>query len=233
MKPDELKALRRGASLSQADLAEKLNLSQALVSNWESGKSDIKGETLEKIRSVLGTLEESVTESPLASWISKARMSKGMSVPELANASGITPQAIYRIESGKTTNLRDATKKKLEKALDSKLSEEAEVEVSEDAEVVGLGALEDFDPHSDSERPALPGIYVLYDISDRPVYVGEGSNVKKRIKDHEEKFWFKRPIVESASWIRVEETELRKQIERILIKFLKSNAVINKQNVER
>ena len=101
------------------------------------------------------------------------------------------------------------------------------------AEVQGLGSLVDFDPHADDERPEEPGIYVFYDISERPIYVGEARNVRIRIRGHEEKFWFKRPIVESASWIRVEDEILRKQIETLLIKFLKSNAVINKQNVER
>lgn len=62
---------------------------------------------------------------------------------------------------------------------------------------------------------------------------GEDSNVRTRINDHEEKFWFKRPIIESASWIRIEDATLRKQIEALLIKFPKSNAIISKQHVER
>jgi len=39
--------------------------------------------------------------------------------------------------------------------------------------------------------------------------------------------------VEGAAYIVVAEKPLREQIERVLIKFLKSNAVINKQEVER
>ena len=74
---------------------------------------------------------------------------------------------------------------------------------------------------------------MLYDISERPVYVGEGRDVRSRIKEHEEKFWFKQPIVESASWIKIKDSKLRSQIEKLLIKFLKSNAVLNKQNVDR
>jgi len=54
---------------------------------------------------------------------------------------------------------------------------------------------------------------VLYDISDRPIYVGEGANVRSRIKDHEEKPWLKRRIVESASWIKISDGKLRGQIE--------------------
>jgi len=120
-----------------------------------------------------------------------------------------------------------------ETALGTQVPPDTAAGIAEEAAVPGLGSLEDFDPHSDSDRPTEPGIYVLYDISERPVYVGEGKNVRKRIKDHEEKFWFKRPIVETASWIQVKDDTLRVQIETLMIKFLKSNAVINKQNVER
>jgi hypothetical protein len=45
--------------------------------------------------------------------------------------------------------------------------------------------------------------------------------------------WFKSPIVSTAAYIKIEEGGLRKKIETILIRFLKRNAVINKQNVER
>lgn len=229
----KIKEFRLGAGLSQAELGERVGVSQVLVSNWERGVSDPNERQEASLRRVLGYGADSVAGSPLAAWVSKARLELNLSVPELAYKANLTPPAVYRIESGVTRNLRATTQKKLEKALGSKLSEEAADEVAEEASVIGLGALEDFDPHVDSERPAQSGIYVLYDISERPVYVGEGGNVKKRIRDHEEKFWFKRPVVESASWIKVENAELRKQVETILIKFLKSNAVINKQNVER
>ena len=88
---------------------------------------------------------------------------------------GLTPPAIYRIEAGVTRNLRDATRKKLENALGSVLPADAAQEVAQESEVAGLGTFEDFDPHIDSDRPTGPGIYVFYDISERPIYVGEGS----------------------------------------------------------
>jgi transcriptional regulator with XRE-family HTH domain len=171
--------------------------------------------------------------SPVAAWLSKSRNKLGWSVPELAEKAGLTSPAIYRIEAGITRNLRKSTRDKIEKALGTSLPEDAAKTLSDEAQVSGLGVLEDFDPHSDGERPKEPGIYVLYDISERPVYVGEGANVRNRIKEHEEKFWFKRPIVESASWIKITDAALRVQIETLLIKFLKSNAVLNKQNVDR
>lgn len=74
---------------------------------------------------------------------------------------------------------------------------------------------------------------MLYDISERPIYVGQGSDIRNRIRAHQEKFWFKRPIVETAAYVKIEEKNLREKVEKLLIRFLKSNAVINKQNVER
>ena len=171
--------------------------------------------------------------SPIAAWLTKARSAKGWSIPELAHYTGLTPPGVYRIESGVTRSLREATRKKLEKALGESVPADTAADIAKEASIKGLGRLEDFDPHVDDDLPAEPGIYVLYDVSERPVYVGEGKNVRKRIRDHAEKFWFKRPIVETASWIRVDDDILRLQIETLMIKFLKSNAVINKQNVDR
>jgi len=73
----------------------------------------------------------------------------------------------------------------------------------------------------------------LYDISDRPLYVGQGSAIDKRVRSHNEKFWFKPPIVESASYVRIDDKTLRERVEEVLIKFLKSNAIINKRFVDR
>jgi transcriptional regulator with XRE-family HTH domain len=231
-----LREARIRVGLSQGELAEKLDVAQPTISNWERERGEPSEEQKKILRKVLDLAEgkNSVADaSPLAAWLTRARLAKGWSVPELAHNAGLTPPAVYRIESGGTRNLRAATRKKLENALAASVPEDTAKELAEEAEVQGLGALEDFDPHLDSDRPSEPGIYVLYDISERPVYVGEGGNVRKRIKDHEDKFWFKRPIVESASWIKVEDATLRNQIETLLVKFLKSNAVINKQNVER
>jgi len=64
--------------------------------------------------------------------------------------------------------------------------------------------------------------------------VGQSRDIRRRIRtDHLEKFWYRRPIVEKASYVRVADVRLRDQLERTLIKFLKSNAVLNKQQVDR
>lgn len=233
---DNLREARIRNGFSQGELAEKLEVAQATISNWERGRGAPSTQQESFLRTVLGldpTADNTDNASPLAAWLTKARTQKGWSIPELAHAAGVTPPSVYRIEAGVTRNLRDATKRKLELALGTQVPADTAAEVAEEATVKGLGSLEDFDPHVDNERPTEPGIYVFYDISERPIYVGEGKNVRRRIRDHEDKFWFKRPLVESASWIQVADDTLRVQIETLMIKFLKSNAVINKQNVDR
>jgi hypothetical protein len=60
-----------------------------------------------------------------------------------------------------------------------------------------------------------------------------GKSIANHISDHQDKFWFERPIVERAAYVPVKDEKLRRQVETVLIKFLKSNAIINKQQVER
>jgi len=100
-------------------------------------------------------------------------------------------------------------------------------------DLLNIGDLLEFDPHDPSRYPRVGGIYVLYDIADRPLYVGQGRAIDKRVRNHFEKFWFKPPIVETASYVRVENQTLRERIEAVLIRFLKSNAIINKRFVDR
>jgi len=111
--------------------------------------------------------------------------------------------------------------------------EDVRTEMEEEQEIAGLGPLTDFDPHCAEDRPKVPGVYVFYDVSDRPVYVGKAKDIKGRVGSHEEKFWFKYPIVSHAAYVEIADQNLRHQVEQVLIKFLKSNAVINKQSVDR
>ena len=150
---------------------------------------------------------------------------------QLADASGVTEVQIWNIESGKTLNPRAQTRERLADALGVKTPAETVEVTEEDAIIPEVGKLTDFDPHDDADLPEEPGLYVFYDISDRPTYVGESDNIKRRVTEHADKFWFKRPIVETAAYVRISDTKLRRQVESTLIRFLKSNAVINKQHV--
>ena len=154
-------------------------------------------------------------------------------MPELANLATISAVALYNIESGKIQNPQVATINKLGNALKKAVPEVVVTETEHEQSIVGLGNLTDFDPYSRPNWPSCPGVYVLYDISQRPIYVGKAtSNISIRLGHHFDKFWFRDPVVRYGSYIEVQDRTLCHQLEQAMIKFLKSNAVINKQSVE-
>ncbi len=230
--------------MTQGDLGEKIGVAQATISNWEIGKVVPSKDQKAELKRVLGGFsldpsvskaepEASVGPTPLSGWLTKTRLEKNTSVAELAAAAGVSAQAVYSIESGRILNPRQETIRRLERALGKEIPKEAKEEIREEAKIEGVGELIDFDPHSDNDLPGVAGIYVLYDISERPIYVGQGADIRARIRSHRDKFWFKQPIVHAAAYVKIEDKSLREKVETLLIRFLKSNAVINKQNVER
>lgn len=239
-----LRSSRLAAGLSQGEVAERLQVSQATVSNWELGKTEPSSRQIEELESFLGPLSAEIASSssattpsevsPFGVWLNATRVRKGLTVPELAQRAGVSIMTVYNLESGRINNPQERTKEVLTRALDSDISREAAQATEEAANIEGLGSLVDFDPYDDASLPAVAGVYMFYDISDRPIYVGQSSNIRQRIRnDHVDKFWFKRPIVELGAYVEIKEQKLRVQIEKILIRFLKSNALINIRHVDR
>jgi transcriptional regulator with XRE-family HTH domain len=242
-----LRRARQREGLTQQDLADKLGVLQATISNWETG-SPFKKASRDKIEEILGPLTnkkqlesragqtQSVPAesdiSSFGSWVRENRNKLSLSVPELAKKAKISAVAIYNIENGKIKNPQSATRNKLAAAFNQTVPTDVVEETESEQSIEGLGSLRDFDPYDESEWPESPGVYVLYDVTQRPVYVGKGKKIATRLKAHEkQKFWIK-PIVYYASYIEVKDDTMRHQLEQVLIKFLKSNAVINVQSVE-
>ena len=86
----------------------------------------------------------------------------------------------------------------------------------------------EFNPFDDFSVPSEPGVYVLYGPTDSVLYVGKSNNARTRIRTHREKKWFVEPIVNSGMFFLAESDDERDKLERILIKFLRSNAWLNK-----
>jgi transcriptional regulator with XRE-family HTH domain len=239
VKPEEIRGLRKDRGISQAALGAQLGVTQATISNWESGKSapsDVQQAALSRELGVTGKESGSSRASApeaYGDWLNKTRIEKGLSRAELAAKAGISSPQIFNLETGRTANPRPSTRKKLERGLGVDAPEALVEAVEQEAEIGGVGQFLDFDPHDESDFPAEPGVYVFYDVSDRPIYVGESGNIRTRIKGHVDRFWYRTPIVEKASYVRVEDQILRRQLENTLIKFLKSNAVINQRQVDR
>jgi transcriptional regulator with XRE-family HTH domain len=232
---ERIRSGRSKSGLSQQELAEKMGVSQALVSLWERGKQP-DAEQVERLEAVLGgiTEDEPATEQslpPVAIWLGRTLSKRNLTVNELAKKSGVSAPTIYNLLSGGAQNPQQRTLTKLESAVGEKFERTAEER--ESYEVSGIGELVDFNPHDPSDQPMKPGVYVFYDISGRPIYVGKATNIRDRVDDHKEKFWFKQPIVQTAAYIEIRDKQLRDQVETVLIQFLKNNAVINKNKTAR
>lgn len=235
MNGDELKAGRKAAGLSQAALGEQIGVTQGAISSWETGRIDIPADKAKKIAEALTNKDPVPTSAgqDYGEWLRTQREAAGLSREDLAASSKISAIQIYNIETGRTTNPRASTRTAFEKALKQEAPIELVQAVEDSAEIRGVGRLTDFDPHSEDDFPREPGVYVFYDISDRPIYVGKSGNIRERIRSHVDKFWYRSPIVDKAAYVRVDDATLRGQLEETLIKFLKSNAVINQKLVDR
>jgi transcriptional regulator with XRE-family HTH domain len=207
--PQVLREARIRAGLSQTDLAAELGVSQATISTWESGTAHPRPHTLARLFSFLPLessdeappqdASEPSSSSPYGEWLIRARTAQGLSRRELAERSGVSEPQIWNIETGNTLNPRSQTRERLAVALGESAPPEI-VELTEnDATIPDVGTLTDFDPHRNDDLPDEAGVYVFYDISDRPVYVGQSDNIKRRIRDHADKFWFKAPILRHMS----------------------------------
>jgi transcriptional regulator with XRE-family HTH domain len=172
--------------------------------------------------------------SEFGRWLYATRTKKGLDPAKLAEISGVSIPQIYNIEAGRSQNPQNRTRERLAKALGEEPQGTVVAATEKAATDEDVGEFVDFDPHDEADMPSEAGIYVFYDISDRPIYVGQSKNIRDRIRnDHVTRFWFKAPVVQSASYVKVEDEELRKKIEKIMIRFMKSNAVVNKQFVDR
>ena len=172
---------------------------------------------------------------PLAAWFGKALEEKGTTLSDVANKSGLSEATLQKIRLGTTLNPQDRTVQKIEDALGLKVPQDIVEEVEQEAQIAGVGELIDFDPYVKDDIPNLPGIYVLYDLTDRPVYVGKSeSSIRTRVTSgHSDKKWFVRPFVESGAYVQIDDKDLLAKVERLLIRFLKSNAMLNSQHVDR
>jgi transcriptional regulator with XRE-family HTH domain len=204
----EIKTKRKRAGLSQAALAEQVGVTQGTVSSWETGRAVPRRAQLRQLDRVFSGELAAVPTTPsqdYGEWVRARREGAPLTREQLAGASGVSAIQIYNIETGRTTNPRAKTRTALERALNQPAPEELVQAVEESAEIRGVGRMTDFDPHSEDDFPREPGVYVLYDISDRPVYVGQSSRIRDRIRGHVDKFWYRSPVVEKAAFVRVED----------------------------
>lgn len=169
-----------------------------------------------------------------AAWLREQRTKKGWTQKKLSTESGISGQQISNLETGRSRNPQSETVDALKKALGETPPEAALKEEEVATEIPGLGSLRDFDPYATERLPEVRGVYVFYDKTKRPVYVGRATKrpISKRVAEHADKFWFKPPVVNSAFYLEIDNEQLCAQTEQVLIKFLRTHLLLNKQGVE-
>ena len=175
-----------------------------------------------------------VEHSAFGDWLRIEIEKKGLSIAVLAEKTGITYTGIWNIVKGNTVSPRKETREKLAAALNELIPPAVEAEIASQAMPLPGFEWVDFTPTDLETVPQASGVYVFYDITDRPVYVGKSSkNVRVRVKDHQTRFWFKAPLVVRGSFLAVPDPDLCLKIETILIKFLGKHALLNSKGVVR
>jgi transcriptional regulator with XRE-family HTH domain len=181
-----IRGAREREGLTLTALADKIGVTGQAISNWETGTQPREANR-SRLEAVLGNLSKRTSKKPVQDkkapttpdevssfglWLRDQRMKASMSVPELAKSAGISAVALYNIESGKAHNPQGATRDKLATALKQVVPQNVVTETEEEQAIAGLGKLTDFDQYSKVDWPHCSGLYVLYDISQRPIYVG-------------------------------------------------------------
>lgn len=171
-------------------------------------------------------------ETSFSSWMRDEMERQGLKIGDLAARTGLTYVGIWNIERGNTKTPRQETRQRIAEALKETVPDAIESDIrKESTELQGL-KWADFTPFDELTIPEEGGVYVFYDVSDRPVYVGMSrKNARNRIKDHQTRFWFKPPVVTRGAFLAVPDEALCKQIESILIKFLGRHLLINDKQV--
>ncbi|MCZ8544315.1 hypothetical protein OOJ09_09005 [Mesorhizobium qingshengii] len=172
--------------------------------------------------------------SAFGEWLQAEMTKKGLKISDLVERTGITYTGIWNIVKGNTVSPRDETRKKLADALNEVVPSAVEAEIESQSTPLPGFEWVDFTPSDLETVPQKSGVYVFYDITDRPVYVGKSSkNVRIRVKDHQTRFWFKAPLVVRGAFLSVPDPDLCLKIETILIKFLGKHALLNTKGVVR
>ena len=173
--------------------------------------------------------------SGFGEWLLNERQSRGLSRAELAAKADLSPQAVYTIEMGIVRSPWKKTRERLVAVLGSDpLPRKVAQEIKEESEVQGLGEFSDFSPWDDSMIPEEPCVYVYYDRTERPIYVGQTKSLRRRNKQHQaQDKWFFRRLLERGGYFRVDDDTQRIQLEKVLIQFLGRNSLFNEQGTKK
>ena len=229
-----MKTNREKSGLTQTQFADKLGVYQPQVSNWERGTALPSREMLRNMSAIFGVEPDKIPGiMELGTWLRRTRDKLGLTQGQLAQKAGISPITISFIETGQTESPQVSTLKRLEKVL-GKLPSNLDKEVKEERTIEELEFLGPFPVNAWQENVGedrIPCIYVFYDELKRPVRIGETEDIRRRLKEYEQNYWwFRPPTVETFAYVIIKDPEFRHKTEKLMIKLVGENAIFNIQD---
>lgn len=220
-----IKQARKSKGITQRHLAVLIGVQPYLVSHWETNRAHPR-EYFDKLEDILGI--------PLqqGKWLREKRKERGLTVSQLAERSGYSIGFIYNIENGNTPSPNPNTLQTLAESLGIdeptlRYNTEFTREVNQGS-TSHIGELYDVDIENVDEIAGISGVYIFWSAKRQPIYLGQSEDIGNRYKQHKDKFWFKTPIVSSMSYIEIQDNNLRKSVEKILLSVLRDILVINR-----
>lgn len=186
---------------------------------------------LDEIKSGVPNPEEFVEEENLdfSEWLKLQLEAKSLSVNRLSKLAGCHPTTISSILNRRIENPSNEMMEKIRIALEEEIPQVVAENLSEKKKYGNKRDVwDDFNPHDHDSIPNKPGVYALFSPTNVVLYVGKAQNVRSRIASHREKKWFLEDIIEYGMLFYSDDENERKKIEDILIKFLRTNAWLNK-----
>ncbi len=99
-RPDEFRAARKKAGLSQKQLAARLEVSQSQVSDWERGAVNPRARSLYTAAELLEVSMTELVDFDTEPTLRQLRQRAGLSQRDLASSLAISQQAYNKLERG-------------------------------------------------------------------------------------------------------------------------------------
>ena len=231
--PSLLRQARIAKEFTQSDVAAEVGVSTAMVSFWETGRAIPNADRWRKLCEILdvGPLAaQGVGGDSVGATLERVRgamQAKHMNQKQVADLAGVSQATVSNVLSGKYPP-REETLDRIAGAVGvgAYPGNETDPGIGSAEEsvfgVTGKVRWKFFDPDRSARAdwPTCAGVYMLCDEKERAVYVGQGQNISKRCKAHEQKFWYKAPSVIKAYYVPVEDDVLRGHWRRCLFSVL-------------
>jgi transcriptional regulator with XRE-family HTH domain len=186
---------------------------------------------IDQIKSGISSHEEEVegNDFDFAEWLTFQMEAKSLNGTQLSKLAGCHNTTILAILNRRIENPSNEMMEKIRTALQEEIPLVVTNDLNEKKKFDNKQDVwDDFNPHDHDSIPNKPGVYALFSPTNIVLYVGKAQNVRSRIASHREKKWFLQDIIEYGMLFYSDDENERKKIEDILIKFLRTNAWLNK-----